>query len=135
GWPLASTVAMSDDAAAPQLVQGFSPSDGATARWTQPEFALKLAVPPTAAERGGILRLGFSRSPEQVARHAEVRLTVKVNAFTAERTFSDQAATFEVGLPSAELSTEAIVARFTVDHGGDPSTLGVRAERAELVAK
>jgi hypothetical protein len=137
---LVAELSMTDDVHAHQLVNGFYEKEE-NWRWTNVSFTVKLAVTSAAREKGGVLRLFFSTPKALLAQNPSVTVKAKVGNSAASKTFSGAGDhKLELDVPATELTSDAVVADFSVAKpynpgGGDIRVLGVIASAVELAAK
>jgi hypothetical protein len=136
-----NVVRTGDASVAGQLLKGFYAIEAGSWRWTDQAFSVKLAVPPEAAEKGGVLRIDFVLPEALVDQHPNVTLKATVDGSETSKTFSGAGNhRLELELPAAALSGGVVLAEFAVDRpflpgGLDRRSLGIVARSFELVTK
>jgi hypothetical protein len=138
---LVGLVRMDDDSHAFQLTAGFFDREEADWRWTGPAFSTKLPVPNNVSDKGAILRFDFALPKPLVAQHPTVVVKARVGEAQVSKPYSGAGNhTIELTIPRAQLSTDAVVAEFSIDKpflpgGTDSRVLGVIAKSVELASK
>ena len=140
--PLASVVRMGDQSASSQLLSGFGAIEASSWRWSGPEFAVALGVPPGAKQNGATLTLDFSLP--DVSIKSLKQLTVSATAGDAKlepETFHTTGAhTYSRDIPASAFTSDALQVHFTVDkflkpEGGDNRQLSLVLTSIELKSK
>jgi len=139
--PLASVVRMDDVAAGAQLLSGFGAIEANSWRWTGPQFAVALGVPPGAKQNGGALALEFTLP--DVSINALKQLTISGMAgdvSLAPETYSTVGAhTYSRDIPASAFKSEPLQVRFNVDKflkpEGDYRHLSLVVTSIELKSK
>lgn len=124
---LVSTLAMSDAAHAPQLLEGFYGIEGQT-RWTAKEFAVGLKAPPGSDRDGAELTLKLFVPDGQIQELGPLTLSAKAGDFALpSRTFSQPGLyIYTAHIPPKAMASGFAVVRFQLDKSSYGSNGDVR---------
>jgi hypothetical protein len=138
---LASTVAMNDAKAAPQLVSGFYSIEDNAWRWTAGKFSVRLRTPPGAGQSGATLSFSFSIPDTTLRKLKSITLAASVNGMALKSaSFSAPGPqVFTADIPPSALAADNVTLDFALDKtmqpDGDQRQLGVIASSVSLSGK
>ena len=114
---LVSSLKMSDQTAAKQLVKGFYGLESGSWRWTAGQFQVLLRPPITAAQKGATLTFTFSIPDVTIQKLHEVTLTASVGGtkLKSERYSKSGAYTYSADVLPSQLSGETLTVDFSLD--------------------
>jgi hypothetical protein len=139
--PLASVVRMGDAAAGSQLLSGFGAVEANSWRWSGPQFAVALGVPPGAKQTGAALALEFSLPDVSIKTLKQLTVSaVAGDVSLAAETYSTPGAhTYSRDIPASAFKSEPLQVRFNVDKflkpEGDNRQLSLVVTSVELKSK
>jgi len=112
-----SSLKMSDQAAAKQLVKGFYGLESGSWRWTAGQFQVLLRPPVTAAQKGATLTFAFSIPEVTIQKLHDVTLTASVGGtkLKSEKYSKSGAYTYSAEVQPAQLGGEAVTVDFSLD--------------------
>jgi hypothetical protein len=138
-----STFKMYDAKAGPQLLNGFYGVEAGAWRWTSGKFAVQLATPIAASQRGATLTFNFT-VPEVVKQHlGKITLSASINGKVLNSSTYQTAgpAVFTASVPSDLVTGDSVKVEFALDKdmppnsAGDGRELGVVANSVSLASK
>ncbi len=139
---LASVVETAGENAWMQLVKGFHGVEQNAWRWTMSRFAVTLAPPEGAAEKGATLELKFAVPGPVIEKLGAITLTPSLagTALDPETYAKSGSYTLERDLPAELLAGDAVTVEFALDKFLPPGEvdqreLGVIVSSVGLVAK
>jgi hypothetical protein len=115
---LASVLAMSDEKAAPQLVEGFYGLEDKSWRWTAGHFSVLLSPPPSATRDGAVLKVQLSIPQPLIDRVKTTTLTAEIGGTKLSPESFTQAGSFVFtrDVPGKLLEDEEVRVDFALDH-------------------
>jgi hypothetical protein len=138
---LFSSVAMNDPNAGAQLLSGFYPVENNAWRWTAGTFSVLLRTPPTAAQRGATLSLGFTLPDAVIGKLKDNGITASINgtALKSEKYDAAGSYVFSADVPASTLAAESVKVDFALDKslppGVDKRELGIIATSVGISPK
>lgn len=125
---MASTLKMSDAAAAQQLIRGFHGLESGAWRWTAKSFTVLLRPPVASAQRGATLNFNFVIPDVVIQKLSGVTLSATVGQTKLKsETFSKPGNyTFSADIAPELLVKDALTFDFTLDKAIAPSSADVR---------
>jgi hypothetical protein len=142
GPRIASSLKMSDPAAAQQLVKGFFGLEGGTWRWTAKNFTALLRPPLASPQRGAILTFALTVPPVVIEKTGAITLSAASGSTKLKsETYSQPGNySFTAEVPPDLLTKEAITLDFSLDKSitagsADTRELGVIAVSLGLESK
>ena len=126
----ATVVHTADPRIAPQLVRGFHGVEQNAWRWTTGSFAVNLAPPATAAQKGAVLRFQFAIPDAVLVQLKSVQVSASVNGVALPpETYSfpgDQTYSHDVPASAFQNTTGLAAVEFRLDKTLPPSAQDIR---------
>jgi hypothetical protein len=139
---LASVVRMNDPQTNKQLMKGFYGVEGGSWRWTAGKFAVRLQIPPGAAQSGATLNLNLNIPDAVLQKVGKITITGSINGMALKSAEFEKsgAALYSADVAQSLLTGDSVEADFTLDKSIPPGAtdrreLGVIATSVALVAK
>ncbi len=113
---LSSVVHTADPKTAVQLVKGFHAVEQNSWRWTKGQFSVALQSPPTAAVKGGVLRLKFAIPDLVIERLKSIEVSAVLNGRALPSQKFDKPGDHEyvVKVPPEAFSSEVVSVDFSL---------------------
>lgn len=142
GQLLASNIYAGDPNAAVRFVQGFYGIEENAWRWTSKDFAVDLAPPLHADQKGAQLVLRLAVPDGVIQKLNSVQLSASVQGHKLEPQIYAKAGSYVYtrDVPAESLQSEAVRIEFSLDHALDPTAedhrqLGIIVSEVGLLSK
>jgi len=139
---MASSIAMGDPKAEPQIVNGLYGVEAGAWRWSARQFSVALKPPAAAATKGGTLTLKLTVPQVVIDKNKNVTLSATIgNATLPPETYTTPGEfAYTRDVPASALAGDSVRVDFTLDKvmppaGADIRELGVIVSAVSLESK